>query len=265
MIQVITNYQSNYPEDPVRFFNFEDYSENTTDAIIYVGAHPHESIYTQTEIPKYFLSTEEQTWDLDSTDKYVNSVEKIFTICDPKITGRQKREFTFFPTNKNLIPTTFEKLYEVVYTGYANAPHVSELLSVLKDYNYVFVSFSNENPLVTHFHVDYKTKLDLISKSKITVVHNLTASYTPQLKSRPFEAAFGKSLILCKKDEWNIIETWFTEGEEFIYYSSAEELRTIIDDVLNNFEKYEEIVENAYNRAINEYTTEAFVKKHFVK
>ena len=93
----------------------------------------------------------------------------------------------------------------------------------------------------------------------------MTASYTPQLKSRPFEAAFGKSLILCKKDEWNIIETWFTEGEEFIYYSSAEELRTIIDDVLNNFEKYEEIVENAYNRAINEYTTEAFVKKHFVK
>jgi spore maturation protein CgeB len=255
MIQLVTNYQSNYHEDPVRFLNFDQYAENTKDCLIFVGAHPHDSIFEGSSLPKYFFSTEEQTWNLDTTDKYVDHVEKIFTICDPKVTNRAKREFSFFPT--------FEKEYDAIYTGFANAAHVDELLNVIRDYKYAYVSFNNSNPLVTHFHVDYKAKFDLISKSKITVVHNLTASYTPQLKSRPFEAAFGKSLILCKRDDWNFLSTWFDEGSEFLYYNNAQELQEIIDDVLSNYDKYLPIIENAYRRAMDNYTTEAFVKKHF--
>jgi glycosyltransferase involved in cell wall biosynthesis len=263
MIHLVTNYQSNYQEDPVRFLNFDEYGENTKDCLIFVGAHPHDSIFESSFLPKYFFSTEEQTWDLDTTDKYINYVEKIFTICDPKVTNRVKREFSFFPTNKNLLPLSFDKEYDVIYTGYANAPHVDELLNVIKNYKYAYVSFSNTNPLVTHFHVNYKTKFDLISKSKITVVHNLTASYTPQLKSRPFEAAFGKSLILCKRDDWNFLSTWFDEGTEFFYYNNAQELQARINDVLSNYERNIPIIENAYRKAMDNYTTEAFVKKHF--
>lgn len=263
MIQVVTNYDSNYQEDPVRFLDFDQYDDDTIDAMIFVGAHPSNLIFSESQIPKYFFSTEEQTWDLDTTDKYVEHVEKIFTICDPKVTGRAKREFSFFPTNKNYIPESFEKIYDAIYTGYANAPHVSEILEVIKNYNYVYASFNGSTPYVTHTNVDYKTKLDLVAKSRITVVHNLTANYTPQLKSRPFEAAFGKSLILCKKDEWNFIESWFIEGKEFLYYQDSVELKSIIDDVLINYENYLPIVENAYKKAIENYTTEAFVKKHF--
>ena len=108
MIHLVTNYQSNYQEDPVRFLNFDEYGENTKDCLIFVGAHPHDSIFESSFLPKYFFSTEEQTWDLDTTDKYINYVEKIFTICDPKVTNRVKREFSFFPTNKNLLPLSFD-------------------------------------------------------------------------------------------------------------------------------------------------------------
>ncbi len=265
MIEVVKNFSSNYEEDPIRFFNFEDYNENTIDCILYIGAHPNNSIYNNSNLPKYFFSTEEQTWNLDSTDNYVNYVEKIFTICDPKITNRQKREFVFFPTNENLIPKKFDKEYDVIYTGYANGPHIDELLSVITKYNYSFVSFNGTNPYVTHTNVSYIEKLNLVSKSKISVIHNLTSGYSPQLKSRAFEAAFGKSLILCKKDHWNIIENWFEEGKEFIYYNDSNDLKNLIDSILSNYEKYNEIIENCYNRAINNYTTKKFVEKYFKK
>lgn len=262
MIHIIKNYKSNYEEDPIRFFNFEDYNQNTKDCILFIGAHPDNSIYQNFDLPKFFLSTEEQTWDLDSTNNYVPHVEKIFTICDPKITKREKREFIFFPTNEKIIPSSFDKIFDVIYTGYANAPHVDEILSVISNYNYCFVSFTKSNHYVTHVNVPYIEKLNLISKSKITVVHNLTGNYTPQLKSRPFEAAFSKSLILCKKDDWNFIETWFEPNTEFLYYNNSEELKKIIDDVLVNYEKYIPIIEKCYNRAINNYTTKHFVKKY---
>jgi spore maturation protein CgeB len=265
MITVVRNFEANYPEDPIRFFNFEDYNEDTKDCILFIGAHPHNSISNPNNLPKYFLSTEEQTWDLDSTDRYVPFVEKIFTICDPKFTNRAKREFSFFPTNQKMLPTTFDKEYDVIYTGYANATHVSDLLGVIRNYNYVYASFGSTNPFVTHTNVTYTDKLSLISKSKITVVHNLNGNNTPQLKSRPFEAALCKSLILCKKDDWNFIETWYEEGKEFLYYTDGNDLKEKIDEVLSNYSSYQEIINNAYQRSIENYTTEAFVNKHFKK
>lgn len=153
----------------------------------------------------------------------------------------------------------------MIYTGYANANHINELLSVIVNYKYSFVSFNRSNPYVTHTNVSYTEKLNLISKSKITIVHNLNGNNTPQLKSRPFEAALCKSLILCKKDNWNLIEEWFVEGEDFLYYNDSNDLKSIIDDVLNNYDSYNQIIENCYNKAINNYTTKKFVEKFFNK
>jgi spore maturation protein CgeB len=110
--------------------------------------------------------------------------------------------------------------------------------------------------------VSYSEKIKLISESKIDVVHSLTGSGTPQIKTRPFEAAFCQSLIICKKDKWNIIEKWFEPNKEFLYYENQEELEILIKDVLENYDKYLPIIENAYHRAINNYTTEHFVKKY---
>jgi len=82
----------------------------------------------------------------------------------------------------------------------------------------------------------------------------------PQLKSRIFEAAFCRSLILCKKDNFNVIEKYFTPNKEFVYYEEGK-LFEKVNSILGNFEDYLPLIERAYNRAVKEYTTAAFYEK----
>jgi spore maturation protein CgeB len=83
----------------------------------------------------------------------------------------------------------------------------------------------------------------------------------PQLKSRTFEAAFSRSLILCKKDPFNVIERYFEPGKEFIYYTN-DTLESTIRDILNNNDRYAIIAENAYQRACQSYTSRKFCEKY---
>jgi spore maturation protein CgeB len=84
----------------------------------------------------------------------------------------------------------------------------------------------------------------------------------PQIKSRVFEAAFSKSLILCGYDYWNTIEYFFKPDEDFIYYTSMADLQEKLNEISNNYHKYTHIVENAYKKSINNYTTEKFVERY---
>lgn len=261
MIKIVSNFSGNYNEDPIRFFNFEKYAHLSDDAILFIGSAPDSSIFENSSLRKFFLSTEEQTWDLDSTDNYVNHVESIYTICPPDVTKRAKRIFTFFPIDSELIPTESEKKYDVIYAGFALSSHVHEIISVITKYNYRFISFNNQTNLETNLNVGYLEKLKLISESKISIIHNLTGTGTPQLKSRPFEAAFCKSLILCKEDEWNIIDTWFEKDKEYLSFKSSDDLKEKIDMVLSNYDDYKHIIENAYNKAINNYSSKHFIEK----
>ena len=258
---VVGDLSSNYPEDPIRFFDFEKYSEKANDCILFFGARFNEGIYKSSKFSKFYFSTEEQTWDKDTTDHILPYVDKIFTICPPSITGRDKRQSAFFPTNIKMVPISMEKKYDVIYTGYADAPHIDLILSAMQNFNYRFVSFKEGYP-VTNTNTTYQEKLNLIANSKCCVVHNLTSTGTPQLKSRPFEAAFCKSLMLVYKDDFNIIEEWFTPDEDFLYFSTEEELKNIISDALQNYERYSTIIYNAFNKAINNYTIEKFVEKY---
>jgi hypothetical protein len=84
----------------------------------------------------------------------------------------------------------------------------------------------------------------------------------PQIKMRTFEAAFCKSLILCRKDDFNVIENFFEKDKEFIYYKDKKEMEIIIKDVLSNYDKYIPIIENAFNKAVNHFTTKKFAEKY---
>ena len=70
----------------------------------------------------------------------------------------------------------------------------------------------------------------------------------PQFKGRMWELASTKTLILVKKDPWNIIEETFIPNSDFIYYNNIDEANDIIDDVLINYKKYRDITESAYKR-----------------
>ena len=80
----------------------------------------------------------------------------------------------------------------------------------------------------------------------------------PQFKVRTHEITSSKSLMLVKKDPWNLIEDFYVPEEEFIYFETFEELEGIIQDITDNFDKYRDIIERAYNKSQN-YT----VKKIF--
>lgn len=209
----------------------------------------------------------------------------------------EKRVPVFFPFNENYLPKNFDKKFDIIYTGHIVSNILYRDLLTLKKFNYRIVSNSN-NKLVTNKGVSYTEKIGLIAKSKITLVHNLlypqrqhvfnlwkikdfkrnkafkliprrfdiwglikqNEFLVPQLKSRVFEAAFCKSLILCKKDSFNIIERFFTPNKEFIYYK--DNLQKTITKILLDYTSYQTVINNAYKRAVESYTTKSFVYRY---
>lgn len=211
----------------------------------------------------------------------------------------ERRLPIFFPFNENFIPPKGEKRYDIIYTGHLHPKPIMRDMKTISRFNYRLVSNSGHD-LVTDRGVGYKEKLDLISQSKITLTHNLlypTVRHVlnvwnykewvankafadipqgflrlakrlitgpeievPQLKSRIFEAAFCRSLILCKKDGFNVIEKYFTPGEEFVYYEAGK-LGETVNKVLANYDAYLSVIDNAYKRAVKQYTTNAFFEK----
>lgn len=212
--------------------------------------------------------------------------------------AEKKRVPIFFPVNERYIPKKQKKTIDILYTGHIVSSELRKELNELKHFNYALVS-NSVDPLVTHKSASYKEKMKLYAKSKITLIHNivyrtyphrimniwLTGDYwnnnafsqipsplrpwelfsknyhLPQLKSRVFEAAVSGSLILCRRDEFNIIERYFIPDKEFVYYEQGK-LRQTVKHILANYGKYEDIADRAYNRAVKEYTVKAFVNKY---
>ena len=77
----------------------------------------------------------------------------------------------------------------------------------------------------------------------------------PQFKVRTHEIASCKSLILCYKDEWNLIEDFYEPNKDFIYFENFKELEEILQDIEINFEKYRPIIESAYKK-VQSYSVE---------
>ena len=81
----------------------------------------------------------------------------------------------------------------------------------------------------------------------------------PQFKVRTNEIATCKSLILAYKDPWNLIDDFYTEGEDFIYFEDFKQLEEILEDVENNFDNYKNIINNAYEKVKN-YSVESILE-----
>lgn len=60
-----------------------------------------------------------------------------------------------------------------------------------------------------------------------------------------------KTLVLVKRDWWNVIERWFGAGEHFIYWDDIDDLSGKIKDVVENYDKYADIVDRAYERVMD--------------
>lgn len=209
-----------------------------------------------------------------------------------------KRTPVFFPFNEQYIPSSSGKAFDVIYTGHILSDSILSIASAISNFNYRFVS-NSKHELVTNHCVSYLEKLYLVSKSRIAVVHNLLypnkdhisniirmedyqenkafgmimssrsswnplkrrGILVPHLKSRLFEAAFCRSLIVCRRDPWNLVERFFRPEREFVYYEPGR-LEVTIRAILDDYRAYEETVERAFERAVREYTTEAFFNRY---
>jgi hypothetical protein len=194
------------------------------------------------------------------------------------------------------------KKYDVVYSGHLVSKRLVKDIEKAKKLAGSFRLISNQrHRLVTDSKISYERKLEIYSQSRVTLVHNIlypTRSQigrimeysdwrenrafenvkqymskgfigrvkselpvVPQLKSRVFEAAFTKSLIFCRKDDFNVINDYFQEGHDYVSFDDSN-LEEKLLDILTNYDKYLPIVNNAYEKAIKNYTVESFVDKY---
>lgn len=275
-----------YNQDSLRFFELDKVVDNSGDDNIdlYVGSINKDLDNNRINVLLDF--EQPNAWVLKQSEQNIKLNESkfdyIFTCC--KYTARwrnyilKKNKYfpIFLPLSKNYIKNN-EKIYDVIYAGNIHRC-IRFLIPPILKYNYRIISAINDK-YVTDNNVAYNTKIDLMSKSKCSIVHNglfavncdffkryqdynlngafLGNNMMPQLKWRVFEAGFSKSLILCLRDQWNVIEDYFTPDKDFIYFD-INNIDEILNDVIFNYDKYKYITENAYIKCIDNYTSEHF-------
>jgi glycosyltransferase involved in cell wall biosynthesis len=302
-MKIFNNCDGNYHEDPIRNLNFTS-NDNLPISLYYgIGAKLEKDdtnmkFYLELEEPNRFFCSE-------AILKYKKDFiyyDKILTLCpytadflNKHLYKRNQSHAIFFPFDKNFIPTTFEKKYNIIYSGYTRTNYHDQMLSVITKFpDHAIICFQPYK-FVTHVDATYKDKINLFSQSKIAVMSNLifndrgitfegmnsassnvglnnlqdnaafkyleSHKIAPQLKSRVFEAAFGKCVILCQKDFFNVIERYFTPEKEFLYFDDLTDLEAKIKMVLANYDHYSKLGNNAFERATNNYTTDHLIEK----
>lgn len=278
-------------EDPLYYFDFERFESQTGDFYLFM-ADFYKELYSgkYNDKTKFVLTLEEPNFCVSGSEKEIlhTMCDKIFTLCPYTSELFDRREFVFFPFNENYIPKVFDKTIDIAYFGSLpnSVPWYSYIQNVMMKYNYVFGNYESGNAK----HCTYIEKINFLSKSKISLVHGLcnvspsmesryksfplgnknkafefiSEGMLPQIKSRTFEAAFCKSIILCQKDPWNVIEFFFEEDKDFIYFDNENDLSEKVSYILNNYEKFNHVVESAYSKALNNYTVSNFVKRYLI-
>ena len=237
-------------------------------------------IYLNLATPCEFQAKDEYGRDAFEQVKYFN---KVYTICPytiewhKEILGDNRYHYIFHPfPGEYYPPKNYNKKYDVCYFGGVYGNFHEEIVKVMSNFNYRLISrlpFTG----VTDLNVSHKKKIDIISQSKISICCNLlpvksdqahsVMSYDkwqknkafdrvfngmiPQYKCRAAEAAFCKSLLLVKKDPWNLIEHYFLPNKEFLYYENKDDLEDKIHYILNNYSEFSDIINNAYERSLN--------------
>lgn len=214
------------------------------------------------------------------TNRWLNAVK-----------GVNKYRDIFYPFNEQDIPAPRVKKYDVCYHGGIHGKKYINALKIMRKFNYRFMSQTHGINRLTNKYLKYATntnltnreKLELIAECKISICFNTfdmrnkddirniqsrkywrkneafkhieDLKIAPQFKSRCNEAAFSRTLNLVKKDPWNIIEYYYTPDVDFVYFEDLNTLEDAIRSILRDWERYQPMIESAYNKSLN-YTTQ---------
>lgn len=297
---VVKDLKCEVPYTNTHYFGLDEYSKNSNRVLFYGYHHLEsnalfdkfkgkERFYLNVTAPTEFCSPQ----PTEADDKF----DRIYTICPYTVhwlnaLKGDKYRFIWYPFNENDIPSNRAKLYDVCYHGGIHGQEYVNCLETLRKFNYRYMSMTHGINQLTRDYLRYATDINLsnseklkrISECKISVCFNSftvrnqedlnhiksrpewqenlafslaeSDNIVPQVKSRLNEAAFCRTLNLVKRDAWNVVERFY-EPDEFVYFDNLEET---ITEVLQNFDRYEDTIEKAYQRSLN-YTTKKLYEK----
>jgi len=279
-------YSALHPEDPSNFLNFEDFEgiPTLTDYILSpIGASM--DLFDKYENVVFMLWEEPNDFWVPSVEQTIrknyNKIYKIISNC-PRSTeyynnlyNDDRRFYGFTPFNIKNLP------YDVFFTGHVFHDFIGGIVNVAEKFNHCIVAFNYG----IHRGATFREKIQFNANSKISIVTNCLydtsgfqmdenypghksfqnikkSKFIPQIKTRTLEAAACKSVMLCHFEEFKFIETQFTPDKDFIYWYNFKDLEEKINEILNNYDKYTYLAENAYNTLINNWTTYHFFEKY---
>jgi hypothetical protein len=203
-----------------------------------------------------------------------------------------------------------KKIYDVFYMGslYGYLMQQNEIscgIDVITKYNYIWTSqqIDPADSRRTHIRIPFLEKVKLQSQSKIAIEYStlyegypgqfcehitklpqwkeneafshIKEGIMPQFKPRIYENMMCKTLILQKRNPWNLMEKFgLEEGVHFLYFDSEmyttptglkcnSNLKETIDACLSDWDYCQKIVDNAYEYAMKYCTINALYKRYF--
>ena len=284
---VQSKYSIEYHYCPTRFLMFNDYVDisgwliniihgiNSIDGTVYNG---HKNILVEFEEPNFLGQR-----NIDQYLQFVSKLDLKLTICPytanlfNKLIGKDICKPCFFPTNIEYIidnigtPCFSNKSNDTLYIGNMVNPFINQLYS----------RSTFKSPIT-----DYIYKYEILYKTKILICHNLLFlkghnqlyskitslmpelsnddMIVPQLKSRTFEAGFSLCIPIVYYESSRLIENYFIPDIDFIYFYNLEDLDNKIKLILDNYEKYQYIATNCYNKCISKYTVSRFISTYML-
>ena len=220
------------------------------------------------------------------TAKWLNNIEK-----------DDRFEVAIHPFNEDdIVSGDQEKEYDVLYWGGIHDDIHKKIVRAMSNYKYNFLTLGTPfwglqddscAQLITDTNVPRREMWDLIRKTKINIIVNLLflnpaqvanvkrldnweknealsrleSATIPQLKTRVIESAANRCLMLVRRDPWNVIENWFEPDVDFIYYDNEEELNHKINHILLNWSSHIDMIENAFQKVVNNYTTKQLIDR----
>jgi glycosyltransferase involved in cell wall biosynthesis len=235
-----------------------------------------------------FIYIQDYSKDVDDYDLVLHLCPYTCNYLNAKY-NTQKFQRTFFPIDLYECKEQ-ERPISVFYTG--NVMNQLPLYHVINAELIRRLGVSQLDGIRRHIsaptYEGYVEKLNILNKTKICIAHNVLASVNfvpqfyshkddplakehlpwhtnggailPQLKSRIFEGALMGCVLLVYKDNYKTIEEYFTEGEEFVYFTDSKDLRKKVDLILSNYEDYIPMAKRAQQKVREKYSSKAFLQ-----
>lgn len=226
-------------------------------------------------------------------ESYKNFTE-VYCVCPftcdfmNKYFGEEKFIYIPYPYTNTSVNEFYNYDSTACWFGSINGDEHVKMIDTISKFSYKYIT-SQKNTWMHHpyeynkcTHVNLTTshKLKEVSKTKASLTFNKlyrkpgiplnfgtndvqlkiwdyynSEGTLPQFKVRTHEIASCKSLILAKRDGWNLIEDFYDVDKHFIYFDTFKELEDILFDVEKNTEKYIPIIEAAYQQ-VQKYSVE---------